>query len=185
MAEQEQKEEIRYIVRIAGKDLDGNKPIIQALRGIRGVSHRYAGVVASKFEKESGTKADARLGKVPEDQDKILEDIVLNPGKHGIPEWMINQRNERESGKDQHWVMGDLEFGLRQNIKRLNEIKSYRGLRHSWGLTVRGQRTRSSFRGKGRVVGVHKRDAKGGGGGKAKEQSASQQATKQAGKTKK
>ncbi len=170
------KEDIRYIVRIAGKDLNGNKPIHQALRGITGISHRLAKVAAVIFEKESGTSADSKLGTVPESQDKTLEDIVLNPLKHGIPTWMTNNRKDWESGEDKHLVMGDLEFGLRQNIKRLNEMKTYRGLRHSWGLTVRGQRTRSSFRGKGGAVGVFKKDAKSGG---AKKKSSTQQTAKQ------
>ena len=56
--------------------------------------------------------------------------------------------------------MGDLEFTTRKDIQRLSEIKSYRGLRHGWGLTVRGQRTRSTHRGKGPVVGVMKKEVK-------------------------
>ena len=41
----------------------------------------------------------------------------------------------------------------------MSETKSYKGLRHTWGLTVRGQRTKSTHRGKGGVVGVLKKDA--------------------------
>ena len=41
--------------------------------------------------------------------------------------------------------------------QRLKEIKSYRGLRHSLKLPVRGQRTRSHFRTKGNAMGVKKK----------------------------
>jgi len=45
------------------------------------------------------------------------------------------------------------------DIKRLKKVKSYRGMRHAFGLPVRGQRTRSHFR-KGRSVGVQKKKVK-------------------------
>jgi len=62
--------------------------------------------------------------------------------------------------------MNDLDFSVRTDIQRLADIKSYRGLRLSWGLTVRGQRTKSTHRGKGTVVGVMKKDAGPGKGAK-------------------
>jgi small subunit ribosomal protein S13 len=43
-------------------------------------------------------------------------------------------------------VEGDLRREIAQNIKRLKDIKSYRGMRHSRGLPVRGQRTRTNSR---------------------------------------
>ena len=64
--------------------------------------------------------------------------------------------------------MADLDFTIRKDVQRMNETKSYKGLRLSWGLTVRGQRTKSTHRGKGPVVGVQKKDAKGGGAAPAK-----------------
>jgi small subunit ribosomal protein S13 len=57
-------------------------------------------------------------------------------------------------------VEGELKRRVTQNIKRLQEIKSYRGLRHKKGLPVRGQRTRSNARtrkGKKKTVGGLKR----------------------------
>ncbi|MEM0359815.1 MAG: 30S ribosomal protein S13 [Candidatus Diapherotrites archaeon] len=169
MKQETAKEEMRYIVRIAGKDLDGTKPIFSALRGIKGISHRFARVAAIQFEKETGIKFDSRLGTIPENHDKTLEAIITEPEKHGFPEWMLNRRKDFYTGKSSHLIMGDLDFAKREDIKRLNIIKSYRGLRHSWGLPVRGQRTKSTHRGKGPVVGVMKKEAKKGGGGQKKE----------------
>ncbi|OGK38304.1 30S ribosomal protein S13 [Candidatus Roizmanbacteria bacterium RIFCSPHIGHO2_12_FULL_41_11] len=59
-------------------------------------------------------------------------------------------------------VEGDLREEVNENIKRLREIASYRGLRHSRGLPVRGQRTRSNARtkrGKRKTVGALKKEA--------------------------
>ena len=151
--------EKRYIVRIVGKDLDGNLPIERALMGIKGVSHRMAKMAAYTFEKEHKIKFDSNIGEMPEEMDAKLEDIILNPEKHGLPKWTFNRQNDFETGKDAHLVMNDLALSLRNDKQRLGAIKSYRGLRLTWGLPVRGQRTRSSFR-KSSVVGVMKKDNK-------------------------
>lgn len=154
-----QEKGIRYIVRIAGRDLSGNLPIYRALAKIRGVGIRMAKNIGIAFEAKTGIKYETRLGAVPEEIDRQLEEIVLNPEKFGVPAWCLNRRNDWETGETKHIVMGDLQFQLRKDLQRLNEIKSYRGLRHSWGLPVRGQRTKSTHRGKGTVVGVFKKDA--------------------------
>ncbi len=59
-------------------------------------------------------------------------------------------------------VEGDLREEVSQNIKRLKEIVSYRGLRHMHGLPVHGQRTKSNARtkkGKRKTVGALKKEA--------------------------
>lgn len=59
-------------------------------------------------------------------------------------------------------VEGDLREAVTEDIKRLKEIGSYRGLRHIKGLPVRGQRTRSNARtkrGKRRTVGALRKEA--------------------------
>jgi len=156
----EQKEEIRYIVRIAGKDLDGSLPIYRSLISLKGVSHRMAKNAAIAFEKKTGILYDTKLGKLKEDQDKVLEEVILRPQDYNIPIWSYNRQRDLESGNNIHLVSNELDFSKRQDLQRLSEIKSYRGLRQSWGLTVRGQRTRSTHRGKGGAIGVMKKDAK-------------------------
>ena len=153
-------QELRLIVRIANKDLNGKSKIPKALMEIKGISHRIAKIISKKFEKETGIKWDSKMGDLPEDKDKKLEEIVLNPEKFGTPLWCLNKQKEYETGENKHLIMGDLDFELRKNLQRLSKIKSYRGLRLGWGLTVRGQKTKSTHRGKGPVVGVTKKDAK-------------------------
>ena len=135
-------------------------PIKRAIRGIKGISHRMADNIAAAYEKATGKNAGKKLGDLTEEEDAELEDIVAHPDKYGIPSWTFNRRKDYETGNDIHVIMNDLEFAKRQDFQRLAEIKSYRGLRHGWGLTVRGQSTRSTHRGKGGVVGVTKKDAK-------------------------
>ena len=145
----EKDSDLRYIVRIVGKDLDGSLPIKRAIMGIKGISHRMAGNIAEAYEKATGKNASRKLGELSEEEDAELEDIVAHPDKYGIPAWSFNRRKDYETGSDVHMIMNDLDFSTRQDFQRLSEIKSYRGLRHGWGLTVRGQSTRAKHRGKG------------------------------------
>lgn len=155
----EAKNEINYIVRILGKDLDGTKPINESLRGIKGMGHRISGIIANKFCKENNIKADTRIGELNAEQIKTLEGFITKPQEHGLPNWTLNRQRDYETGENIHLSMNDLDFQLRNDFTRLAEIKSYRGLRHTWGLTVRGQKTKSTHR-RGGKVGVSKKDAK-------------------------
>jgi len=154
------KEEINLIVRIANVDLNGKISIIRALTKIKGVGLRTAKNVGHAFEKETKKSYTTILGKINDEETKKLEEIVLNQTQFGIPDWSLNRRRDYETGKNIHLVTSELDLSLRQDVQRLSEIKSYRGFRHNWGLPLRGQRTKSTHRGKGTVVGVTKKDIK-------------------------
>lgn len=65
------------------------------------------------------------------------------------------------SALESYATEGDLVRKIRENIQRLRDIGSYRGLRHARGLPVRGQRTRSNARtkrGKRKTVGAFRKD---------------------------
>ncbi len=64
-----------------------------------------------------------------------------------------------ETGKDKHLTGNELKLQKEFDIRFLKKIKCYRGMRHAYGLPVRGQRTRGNFR-KGAAVGVMKKAAK-------------------------
>ncbi|MDO8498979.1 MAG: 30S ribosomal protein S13 [bacterium] len=78
----------------------------------------------------------------------------------------VKDLTEEEIGRlqkalDQFRVEGDLRQFISQNIRRLEDIGSYRGLRHRRGLPVRGQRTRSNSRtrkGKRKTVGTVRKE---------------------------
>ena len=119
----ENPDEIRYIVRIVGKDLNGLSPVWHALLGIKGIGQRMAVMMARVFESKTGIEYDAKLGEIPDDKHKVLEDIVMHPGNYGIPSWAFNRGKDIESGKDTHLVMSELDFSLRNDLQRLREIK--------------------------------------------------------------
>ena len=129
----QKNENARLIIRIAGKDLDGKKPIYMALTGIKGIGMRYATIIAKTYEKNTKVKFDEKLNSITEAQDKILEDIILNPSKFNIPEWAMNRQKEFETGISKHKVMSELDLTVRTDIKRLQKIKSYKGERHKLG----------------------------------------------------
>ncbi len=136
----------RDIVRIADVDLDGTLPIHRALLRIRGVGQNFAVIVERVFVKETGISPETPLGNIPEDKYELLEDIIKNPGKHGIPAWAFNTQKDLETGEDKHLVGVDLEIKERNLLKMEADMGSYRGLRRMWGLKVRGQRTKSKGR---------------------------------------
>lgn len=151
--------EFNYIVRVIGKDLDGTKSIELAIQGIKGIGQRMGGLIATEFRKENKISANRRLGELTPEEIKKLEEIISAPEKHKLPVWTLNRQNDFELGTNKHLTMNELAFALRNDLTRLAEIKSYKGLRHMWGLTVRGQKTKSKHRGKGGTVGVAKKDA--------------------------
>ena len=76
---------------------------------------------------------------------KIISDCDLDPDKR------TKNLTEEEIGKlqkevEKYKIEGDLRREIQSNIKRLQEIGSYRGQRHAKNLPVRGQRTRVNAR---------------------------------------
>lgn len=151
MAEQE----FKHLVRIANTDLDGNKPIYKALTKINGIGFMFSNMLCSLTNIDKNIKA----GYLTDEQAKKLDDAIKTPEKFNVPSWMFNRRKDIEDGKDKHLVTGDLKFAQETDVKMMKKIKSYKGMRHAFGLPVRGQKTRSNFRkNKGKVsLGVKKR----------------------------
>ena len=151
----ETKEDIKHIVRVAKTDIMGSKTVGLGLTKIRGVGRQFAHMVCSL----AGIEPNLLIGKLDESQAKRLTEAVENPKKFGAPDWMLNRRRDTETNEDMHLILGDLDFNQANDIKRMRKLKSYKGVRHSKGLPVRGQRTRSNFRrNKGKVtLGVKKK----------------------------
>ncbi len=149
--------EIKYIVRVLGKDINGTKKISVALTELKGISHRFAGMATQKFLRENNLNEKITLGELDEEKIKLLEKIIKNPVENGLPAWSTNRQKDVETGKNLHLTMNELDFSYRTDSQRLADMKSYRGLRKAWGLTVRGQKTRSTHRTKGKSVSVTKK----------------------------
>ena len=137
------------IVRLLNTDLDGDKPIVHAIRGIKGISFAMANAVV----KAAGFDPKRKLGSLSEEELKKLEDVMKNPTAYGIPSFLFNRRKDPITGKDMHLTGTDVTITERFDIQREINLGTYRGWRHMLGQPVRGQRTRSHFR-HGRTVGV-------------------------------
>jgi len=108
------------VARIAGVNIPVKKRVVIALRYIYGIGPKNAADIAQAV----GIEASRRVADLTEDEIvKIREEIDRN-----------------------YKVEGDLRREVAQNIKRLQDINAYRGLRHRKGLPVRGQRTRTNAR---------------------------------------
>ncbi len=110
------------MVRIAGVDVPDRKRAHVALRSIYGVGPTTAAEILDKAGLD--TTYPPRMNELSEGQVDRLREII-----------------DRE-----YLIEGDLRREVNQNIRRLIEIGSYRGLRHRRGLPVNGQRTRTNAR---------------------------------------
>jgi small subunit ribosomal protein S13 len=120
------------MARIIGVEIPGEKRIEIALRYVYGIGPKNALDILKKAGIPLGTRA------------KDLTEQQLSQIVHAI-----------QDGK--YVIEGDLRRELGLNLKRLQAIKSYRGVRHLRGLPVRGQRTSTNARtrkGPRKTVGV-------------------------------
>ena len=142
----------RYIVRVAGVDIDGNIKVAYGLAKIKGVGVTLAYILCRKL----GIDPEARIGNLSEAEVKKIEEALANPQTLGLPGWMFNRRKDYETGKDLHLIGSDLIIAVKKDIELLKKIRCWRGIRHQLGLKVRGQRTRTTGR-LGVTVGVKRK----------------------------
>jgi len=142
----------KYIVRIAGTDIDGSLKTAYGLAEIKGVGVNLAYGICRRL----GIDPEMRIGYLTEEEIKKIEDLLANPLNYGIPRWVLNRRKDYTTGKDMHLIGAELIYYVKQDIEREKKIKSWRGIRHALGLKVRGQRTRTTGR-LGLTVGVRKK----------------------------
>ena len=144
--------EFRYILRIIDADVDGTLKAPHALRRIKGISLNLANAILLK----AGIKPDTRAGFLTEAEIEKIEEIVKEPTKFGLPNWLLNRRKDAETGKDMHLISADLALRTKMDIEQMKNMKSWRGYRHAYGLKVRGQRTKTTGR-SGKALGVKKK----------------------------
>jgi small subunit ribosomal protein S13 len=148
------EENLKYIVRIAGTDLMGTKSIRASLNKIRGVSFNFGTICMNLLSLDPNRK----VGSLEEDEVSKIEDLIKNPAKFKIPSFTYNRRKDSETGLDVHLVGADWDFQTKQDIENAKKLKSYVGIRHFYGLKLRGQRTGSRGAGQrgrsGKTVGV-------------------------------
>ena len=108
------------MARIAGVDLPREKRVEIGLTYIYGIGKTSA----TRILKEANVDPDTRVRDLTDDEVKRLSEII----------------------SETQLVEGDLRREVALNIKRLQEIGCYRGIRHRKGLPVRGQKTKTNAR---------------------------------------
>jgi len=108
------------MVRIAGLNLPNEKKIVIALTYLFGIGLPMSKKILAKLK----INPDLRMKELNEEQENLLRKEIEN--------------NFR--------VEGNLRRDIFSNVKRLKEIRAYRGTRHAKGLPVRGQRTKTNNR---------------------------------------
>lgn len=116
------------MARIAGVDLPKNKKMGTALTYIYGIGP----FSAQEILKKANVDVDLRSDALSEDDVARIRDVI----------------------EQSYQVEGELRRQISMNIKRLMDLGCYRGLRHRKGLPVRGQRTHSNARTRGRKKSV-------------------------------
>ena len=144
--------EFQHIIRFAGTDINGTQPVTYALTSVKGVGIRLANIIINK----AGISPEARMGFLSSSEVEKIEEILENPLKYGIPLWILNRRKDRETGSNLHLLGSDLVLQTKNDIDEMKKMRSWKGFRHSYGLKVRGQRTRTTGR-KGKAIGVKKK----------------------------
>merc|ERR1719223_1021268 len=97
-----------------------------------------------------------RAGQLRNEEGGRLMTVLQHPTQLKIPKWFLNRQKDFKDGKYSQILSNGLDSKLREDLERLKKIRSHRGLRHAWGLRVRGQHTKTSGR-RGRTVGVSKK----------------------------
>ena len=147
--------EFRHIVRIADTDLEGTQKIGFALLNIKGVGIGLANAVLKKAD----ISQENRLGFLSDAELEKIKNILKTPSKYGLPSWLLNRSKDIKTGEDLHQIGSELVLQIKTDIDKMKRIRSWRGFRHSHGLKVRGQRTKTTGR-KGKAVGVKKKQLK-------------------------
>merc|ERR1712078_851349 len=125
-----EKSNFQFILRLLNTNVDGKQKIMYALTRVKGVGRRYSNLVCKKADVD----LNKRAGELTSEELERIVTIIQNPTQYKIPTWFLNRQRDIVDGKDIHTLANG-------------------GLRHYWGLRVRGQHTKTTGR-RGRTVGV-------------------------------
>lgn len=148
---EDSNDEFKYIVRMADTNIDGKYRVTYGLSHIKGIGIR----VAAQIIRAAQIPTSKKIGDLSDGEVAKLAGLVSEiPDR--VPTWMLNRRNDYETGEDIHIYSTELNLVQRDDLNRLKKIRCYRGIRHETGKKVRGQRTRANGR-RGLAVGVQKK----------------------------
>ena len=129
-----------------------------ALTEIKGVGRRYSNIVCKKADVDLNKRCVTSqvseelpflllvtsAGELNSDELERLVTIIQNPTQFKIPLWFLNRQRDIVDGKNLQILSNGVDSKLRDDLERLKKIRAHRGLRHFWGLRVRGQHTKTT-----------------------------------------
>lgn len=147
-----QGEDFQHILRVLNTNIDGRDKIMFALTAIKGVGRRFSNLVLKKADVD----LEKRAGSVTNEEIDRIVTIIQNPRQFKIPDYFLNRQKDFKDGKYAQLIANQLDFKKREDLDRLRKMRSHRGMRHYFGLRVRGQHTKTTGR-RGKTVGVSKK----------------------------
>merc|ERR1711936_1479364 len=123
-------EKFQHILRVMNTNIDGRRKIMFAMTSIKGCGRRFSNIVCKKADVDMSKRA----GELTEEEVERVVTIMNNPRQYKIPDWFLNRQKDIKDGK------------FSEDLERLKKIRAHRGLRHYWGLRVRGQHTKTTGR---------------------------------------
>jgi small subunit ribosomal protein S13 len=145
-----QEEMGEVLVRVLGFDIPGSRNLYAGLTRIKGVSWAISNAVCKNLNMQHTKK----ISELTKDEIKKIEAFLMDLK---VYDFMKNRRLDIDTNETMHLYGHDLDQKRDFDIKRMKKIRSYKGIRHSLGQPVRGQKTRSHFRARGRgSVGIKK-----------------------------
>ena len=144
--------EFKHILRVQNTNINGKQKAPFGLRQIRGVGRRFA-MISMKIAQIDVAK---RSGEINEKEISTVNDIISRPLEYNIPKWFLNRQKDPKEGAWNQLIANQLDTILREDLERMRKSKNHRGLRHFWGIKVRGQRTKSTGR-TGKTLGVQRK----------------------------
>jgi len=127
-------------LRLLNTNVEGKQKVMYALTKISGVGRRYSNLVCKKADVD----LNKRAGELTSEELERIVTIMQDPTAYKIPTWFLNRQRDIVDGKNYQILANNLQSKLRDDLERLKKIRCHRGLRHYWGLRVRGQHTKTT-----------------------------------------
>ena len=140
-------ESFQHIIRVLNTNLQGAVKTPFAMTSVAGIGRRFAILACKKAE----VVMKKRAGELSAAELEQLMVIVSNPRTFKVPDWFLNRQRDPKDGTTTQLTSSALSSKMRDDFERLKKIRNHRGLRHYWGLRVKGQHTKTTGR-RGRVA---------------------------------
>ncbi|CAO3613696.1 unnamed protein product [Mucor hiemalis] len=133
-----ERNHFQHIIRLLNTNVDGRVKIQIALTSVKGVGRRFSNIACKKADID----LNKRAGELSSEELERIVTILQNPAQY---KFLLGSLTDKR-----------ILLMYRDDLERLKKIRAHRGLRHYWGVRVRGQHTKTTGR-RGRTVGVSKK----------------------------